>query len=171
MSPAITRPEFKPTRNRRATPSRCATSPASCVGLLLDGHRGHARAKSVILQRNWSAKDRHHPVAGVLHGAAVALHHRRRPLHDFGHDFAQPLHVQGGRDVHRPLHVGEQHRDLFVLSRTGCLRESRTALATKLARRRNGMRAAGPTDQPRRGQSTTTIPADAHVIYRFTAGQ
>ena len=37
------------------------------VGLLLDGQRGQARPKSVILQRNWGAEHRHHPVAGVLH--------------------------------------------------------------------------------------------------------
>ncbi len=37
------------------------------VGLLLDGQRGKARPKSMILQRNWGAEQRHHPVAGVLH--------------------------------------------------------------------------------------------------------
>ena len=56
-----------------------------------------------------------HPVAGELHGPAVAAHHRRRPLHQLGHDLAQPLHVHRGRDAHRPHHIGEQHRDLLVL--------------------------------------------------------
>ena len=84
--------------------------------LLLDGQRGEACPKSVILQRNWGAEERHHPVAGVFRRPAVALHHRRRPLHELGHDFAQPLHVHCGRDVHRAHHVGEQHRHLLVLS-------------------------------------------------------
>ena len=39
------------------------------VRLLLDGQRGQACPKSVILQRNWGAEQRHHPVAGVLHAS------------------------------------------------------------------------------------------------------
>ncbi len=85
--------------------------------LVLDGQRRKARPKSVILQRNWGAEQRHHPVARLLRGPAVALHHHRRPLHQLGHDFAQPLHVQRGRDVHRAHHVSEQHRHLLVLRR------------------------------------------------------
>ena len=81
ISPAITRPEFRPTRNRSATPSRRCTSAANRLRLLLDGQGGKAGPKSVILQRNWGTEHRHHPVAGVLHGPAVAAHHRRRALH------------------------------------------------------------------------------------------
>ncbi len=77
------------------------------VRLLLDGQRGKAAPKSMILQRNWGAEQRHHPVAGVLHGPAVALHHRRRPLDQLGHDFAQPLYIQGSCDIHRAHHIGE----------------------------------------------------------------
>jgi hypothetical protein len=32
-------------------------------------------------------------------------------------DVAQPLHIHGGRDVHRAHHIGEPHRDLLVLGR------------------------------------------------------
>jgi len=32
-------------------------------------------------------------------------------------DVAQPLHIHGGRDVHRAHHIGEQHRDLLVVGR------------------------------------------------------
>jgi hypothetical protein len=72
----------------------------------------------MILQRNWGAKECHQSVAGVFDApAAVALHHHRRPLHELGHDFAQPLDIEDGRDVHRPHHIGEQHRHLLVLSR------------------------------------------------------
>ena len=46
----------------------------------------------MILQRDRGAEDRHHPVAGGLHGpAAVAVHRRRRALYQLGHDLAQPL--------------------------------------------------------------------------------
>ena len=39
-------------------------------GFLLDGQRGKASPKSVILQRHWSAEQRHDPVAVGLHGPA-----------------------------------------------------------------------------------------------------
>ena len=68
ISPAITRPEFRPTRTRSATPSRRCHLGRQPVRLLLDGQRGQTCPKSVILQRNWGAEHRHHPVAGVLHG-------------------------------------------------------------------------------------------------------
>jgi hypothetical protein len=54
--------------------------------------------------------------------------------------------------------IGEQHRHLLVLRRLGGLRESPPGLAAELGRRA-GLRTAGTTEQPRRGQSTTTIPA------------
>ena len=100
MSPAITRPEFKPTRNCNATPSRRLHLGRQPVGFLLDGQRGQAPPKSVILQRNWGAEERHHAVAGVLNGPAVSLRDRRRALQQLGHDLAQPFHIHGGREVH-----------------------------------------------------------------------
>jgi hypothetical protein len=92
------------------------------VGILLDGRRGHTRAKSLILQRDWGAEQRHHPVAGVLHGSAVAAGHRRRPLQQLGHDLAQPLDIQRGRDVHRPHHIGVKSRDVVYRGRRVILR-------------------------------------------------
>jgi hypothetical protein len=59
-------------------------------------------------------------------------------------------------------HIGEQHRYLLVLSRLGGVFESRTALVAELGVRRQFC-AARPTEQPRRGQSTATIPAGVHV--------
>ena len=62
---------------------------------LLDGQRSQTCSKSMILQRNWGAEQRHHSVTRVFHGpAAVALHHLRRPLHQLGHDLTQPLRIQ-----------------------------------------------------------------------------
>ena len=86
------------------------------VRFLLDGHCGQATPKRVIFQRHWGTEECHQPVAGVLHApAAVTLHDRRRALHQLGHDFAQPLHIHRGRDLHRTHHVGEQHRHLLEL--------------------------------------------------------
>jgi hypothetical protein len=47
--------------------------------------------------------------------AAVALDDSRRKLDEFGHDFAQPLRTDRGRDLHRAHHIREQNSDLFEL--------------------------------------------------------
>jgi hypothetical protein len=70
------------------------------VRLLLNGQRGQTPPEGMILQCDRGAEQRHHPVAGVLHGAAVTLHDRGRPLDELGHDFAEPLDIHGGSDVH-----------------------------------------------------------------------
>ena len=80
----------------------------------------------------------------------------------FGHDLAQPLCTHGCCDVHRVNNVGEQHRYLLVLRRSSGVCERCTALVTELGVRRQ-FGAAGSTEQPRRGQSTATIPAGVHV--------
>ena len=79
-----------------------------------------------------------------------------------GHDLAQPLCTDGRRDVHRMNNIGEQHRHLLVLRRSSGLCERCTALVTELGVRWQ-FDAARPTEQPRRGQSTATIPAGVHV--------
>ena len=58
--------------------------------------------------------------------------------------------------------VGEQHRDLLVLGRSADLCDRCTALVTELGVRWQ-FGAARPTEQPRCGQSTATIPAGVHV--------
>ena len=102
-------------------------------------------------------------VAGELvHRAAVPLHHHRRTVDQLGHDLAQPLRTDRRRDVHRMHHIGEQHRHLLVLRRSSGLCERCTALVTELGVRWQ-FGAARPTGQPRRCQSTATIPAGVHV--------
>jgi hypothetical protein len=87
----------------------------------------------VILQRRRGAEQGHHSVAREIDGAtAVVAHDRRRPHHQFGHDLAEPLGIQYGRDVHRADHVGEQHRHLLVLGCAGRHGERDTALITEL---------------------------------------
>ena len=89
------------------------------VRFLLDGQPSETCSKSVFLHRNRGTKVHHHAVAGVLHSPAVAAHRRRRPCHEVDHNVTQPLDINGGRDVHRPHHVGEQHRHLLVLAGSG----------------------------------------------------
>ena len=71
-------------------------------------------------------------VTGELaHRAAVALHHRRRTVDQIGHDLAQPLRTDCRRDVHRMHNIGEQHRDLLVLRRSGGVCDRCTAPNSK----------------------------------------
>jgi hypothetical protein len=58
--------------------------------------------------------------------------------------------------------IGEQHRYLLVLRRSGGVCERCTAFVAELG---VGWQfgAARPTEQPRRGQSTAAIPAGVHV--------
>ena len=131
--------------------------------LLLNAQGRQTGTNGVVLQRHRRAEHRHDPVAGELvHRAAVPLHHRRAAVDQLGHDLAQPLRTDRRRDVHRMHHVGEQHRHLLVLRRSADLCDRCTALVTELGVRWQ-FGAARPTEQPRRCQSTATIPAGVHV--------
>ena len=112
--------------------------------LFLDTEGRQTGTNSVVLQRHRRAEDRHDAVAGeTADRAAVPLHHHCRTVDQIGHDLAQPLRTDRRRDVHRMHHVGEQHRDLLVLRRSGGLCESayrtryRTWPSGLTARRRN----------------------------------
>ncbi len=132
ISPAITRPEFRPTRNRSATPSRRSTSAASWFASSWMASAARHAAKSMILQCNWGAEQCHHPVSGVLDGPAESQHDSCRPFHEFGHELAQPLDVHRGGELHRPHHVGEQHCHLPVLRRVARNRSRGAALIAEL---------------------------------------
>ena len=139
--------------------------------LLLYAQRRQAGAESVVLQRDWRAEHRHDAVAGELaHRSAVALHHRRATVQQFGHDLAQPLRTDRRCDVHRMNHIGEQHRHLLVLRRSADLCDRCTALVTELGVRWQ-FGAARPTLQSRRCQSHRDHPRWGPRQYRFTAGQ
>ena len=71
----------------------------------------------MILQCDRRTEHRHHPITGELvDGPAIAFHHHRRTIHQPGHDLAQPLRTDSRRDVHGMHHIGEEDRDLLVLS-------------------------------------------------------
>lgn len=83
-------------------------------------------------------------------GDHPAASRSNRDLHDNPDDICSLHDINyavnrgwAGREIHRSHHIGEEHRQLLVLSRAGCLREARTAL----------------TYQLRVGQSTATISA------------
>ena len=81
----------------------------------------------------------------------------------FGHDLAQPLGTDRRCDVHRMHHVGEQHRDLLVLRRSGGLCDRCTALVTELGVRWQ-FGAARPTQQSRRCQRTATTVVHVSIV-------
>jgi hypothetical protein len=84
--------------------------------LAVDIECGQAGTNGVVFQRDRGTEERHDPVAGeLIDGAAIPLHHNRRPIEDRGHDLAQPLRIEHRRQLHRPNHIGEQHRHLLVL--------------------------------------------------------
>jgi hypothetical protein len=75
---------------------------------------------------------------------SVPLHHSSGVIDKFGHNLAEAFRTHRGRDVHGVHDVGEQHRHLLVLRRSGGLGERRTALTAEL-RYRIELRAARPT--------------------------
>ncbi len=63
---------------------------------ILNFQRGPACPNGMILQCNWCSEQRHDAVAGELvYRAAVALHDRRRPREELGHDLAKSFDVDG----------------------------------------------------------------------------
>ncbi len=132
--------------------------------LLLNAQGRKTSTNSVILQRHRRTEHRHDPVTGELvHRAAIARHHRRGAVDQFGHDLAQPLRTHRRRDIHRVDHVGEQHRHLLVLRRPADLCDRCTALATELGIRWQ-FGAARPTRQSRSCQRTATTVIHVRIV-------
>src|SRR6516165_7638254 len=135
--------------------------------LLLDGQCRQAGTDCVVFQCRWRAEHRHDAVAGELvHRPAIALHHRRAPVGEVGHDLPQPLRPNGSCEVHRVHHIGEQHRDLLVLG-TGIVRRYRRTTAVTESRtltRLDGTRAArGRSGHPTlRGFRPPRFPVHQH---------
>jgi hypothetical protein len=76
------------------------------VALYLQGSK--ARAGRMVLQRDGRPEQRHDPVAGeFVDRAAEASYDGAASGEQVGHDLAQPLGIEGRRQVHRPDDVGE----------------------------------------------------------------
>ena len=90
---------------------------------LLHPQRRVARPHRVILVRERRAEERHDPVAHhLVDGAFVAVHGLHHPFENGVEDLARFLRITVGEQLHRPLEVGEQHRDLLALAFEGGLR-------------------------------------------------
>ena len=77
----------------------------------------------MILVRDRRAEQRHDAVAGVLVDDALeAMHAVGEDLEEAVHDRAPLLRIELLGQLHRALHVGEQHGDLLALAFEGGLR-------------------------------------------------
>ena len=75
-----------------------------------------AGALGVVLVRDRRPEQRHDPVAGVLiDGPLEAVHAVGEDLEEAVEDAVPLLRVDPLRQLHRALHVGEQHRDPLAL--------------------------------------------------------
>ena len=75
MSPAMTWPEFRPTRSCNWMPSQSSTSSTASDRPRLGSQRGETGADSVVLQGDRRAEYGHDAVAGeLINGAAKARH-------------------------------------------------------------------------------------------------
>ena len=75
-----------------------------------------ARPLGVVLVRDRSTEERHDPVTGVLVDRALeAVHAVGQDREEALQDRVPDLRVQSLGELHRALHVGEQHRDLLAL--------------------------------------------------------
>ena len=131
--------------------------------LLLNAQRRQAGANSVVLQRNRRAEHRHDAVAGELvHRAAVPLHHRRARLTNSAMiSRSRSAPTAAAMSIECTTSANSTVTCLYSADRVA-VRERCTALVTELGVGRQ-FGAARPTRQPRRGQSTATIPAGVHV--------
>ena len=84
---------------------------------LLHAERGVARAHRVVLAGERRPEQRHEPVAHDLgDGALVAMDRLHHVLERLLEDARDLLGIALGEQLHRALHVGEQHRDLLALA-------------------------------------------------------
>ena len=90
---------------------------------LLHAQRGVGRAHRVVLVGDGRAEDRHDPVAEhLVHGALVVMDRLHHPLEDGVEELPRFFRITVGKQLHRPLEVGEQHRHLLSLALEGSAR-------------------------------------------------
>ena len=85
--------------------------------LVTEMERRPARALGVVLVRDRRPEERHDAVAGVLvHRALEAVHALGQQLEEAVHDPVPLFGIELLRQLHRALHVGEEHRHLLALA-------------------------------------------------------
>ena len=106
-----------------------------------------AGALGVILEGERGAEQRHDAVAGVLvDRALVAVHAVGEDGEEAVHDAMPFLRVEPLGELHRALHVGEQHRHLLALAGEGVARAEDLLgeMARRVGERCAGAPGAGP---------------------------
>ena len=89
----------------------------------LEIDRGVARPHRVVLVGHGGAEERHDAVAhDLVHRALVAVDGLHHPLEDGVEELPGLLGVPVGEQLHRALHVGEEHGDLLALPLERALR-------------------------------------------------
>jgi hypothetical protein len=77
----------------------------------------------VVLVRERRAEQRHDPVAhDLVHRPLVPVDRLHHPFEHRVEKLTGFLGIPVGEQLHRPLHVGEEHRDLLALALQGALR-------------------------------------------------
>ena len=108
----------QPHAHAEAQAARFAQLRRVAVELVAQMKHRVAGARSVVLVRDRRPEDRHDAVAcEPVDGSLKASHARREDLQEAVHDRAPLLRVERAREIHRPLHVGEQDRDLLAFAR------------------------------------------------------
>jgi hypothetical protein len=87
---------------------------------LLHPQRRITGADSVVFVGEGSAEERHDAVAHhLVHRALIVMDGLHHAIQHRIEDSSRLLRVTVGEQLHRPLHVGEQDRDLFALAFEG----------------------------------------------------
>ena len=143
-----TSPELRPTRTSTVTPwvRRSVFGQPAHRALQVDG--GVAGAHRVVLVGERRAEEGHDPVAhDLVHGPLVAVNGLHHPLEDRIQQLPGLLGVPVGEELHRALHVREEHRDLLALAFERGLR-GEDLLGQVLGGVRVGRGEAGLTSRP-----------------------
>ena len=117
IAPATTSPELIPIRAEKLRPSARGAARPRTGDVVEHPQRRVAGALRVVLVGDRRPEDGHDPVAGELvDGALEAVDRLGEDREEALHDRAPLLGVVLLGEVHRALHVGEQHRHLLALS-------------------------------------------------------
>ena len=84
---------------------------------LLHAERGVAGAHRMVLVGQRRAEERHDPVThNLVDGAFVAVNGFHHVFEDGVEELARLLGIAVGKQLHRPLQIGEEDRDLLALA-------------------------------------------------------
>ena len=150
--------------HREAEAVRAPQLVGVALELVAQMQRRVAGALRVVLVRDRRAEQRHDAVAGVLVDRALeAVHAVGEDREEALQDPVPLLGVELLGQLHRALHVGEQHRDLLALAF-----ERASATAGSCRRDAWGCRPRGPNRGRLFTQRSTAVAAE--LLLRFNRG-